>query len=71
MNLLTDFLEKTGTKAEFWYLMRLQSLEEREIKQCFELGLVNASMGDTKDIEVWNVENELVLVGAGSETPKS
>ena len=54
-----------GTKTEIWYLSWLANLEENDIEQSFELGLVDASIGGTKDIEVWNIKNKLGLVGAG------
>ena len=54
-----------GTKTEIWYLLWLVNLEDNYIEQNFELGLVDASIGGTKDIEVRNIENELGLVGAG------
>ena len=65
MNLLIEIPNLLGIKAEIWYLLRLANLEENGIKQSFELGLVDASIGGTKDIKVWNIKNELELVGAG------
>ena len=64
MNLLSAISNIPGTKAEICYLLWLANLEEN-IEQSFELGLVGASIVGTKDIEVWNIENELGLVGAG------
>ena len=45
--------------------INIANLKEKDVEQSFEWGLVDASIGNTKDIEVWNIENELGLVGAG------
>ena len=66
MNFLLDILDIVGTKGEVRYLSQLAELDDEEVKQSFELGLAEASISGTNDIKVWNIEDKLGLVGAGS-----
>ena len=42
----------------------LSTLEESKISEAIELGLIDAIIGATKDIEVLNIEEEFSFVGA-------
>ena len=64
MNALTDISTIPGATAEMQYLKRLSTLEEREINEAIELGLIHARIGGTNDIEVVNIDKEFSLIGA-------